>query len=250
MYYHYQNLKKDQKETNKITDFRFWLGQNPCLECEICIPPSVDILSLQLNLNYYGDTAIGGHIIIWPFSLYWNIEWRPLYNFLNKITRRKGREYSNGRCIGFSLNKQSLSLSLWEDPMESDGRDPWWWRKYIFFDDFFLGKAKCSTEVLEEKDTVVPMPEKSYEAHAKLMMYTWKRPRWFTKQLKRVQIDVPEGIPHEGKGENSWDCGEDRTFGMTTGECSSIAQGVGDLVGSVLRDRVRYGGWSDWNYKR
>ncbi|MBA7632419.1 hypothetical protein ES703_39965 [subsurface metagenome] len=24
---------------------------------------------------------------------------------------------------------------------------------------------------------------------------------------------------------------------------------VGKIVGSILHDRIRYGGWGDWNYK-
>jgi hypothetical protein len=96
------------------------------------------------------------------------------------------------------------------------------------------------------------MPEGAYQGTAKLVLYEWSRPRWFTKRMKRCEIRVPAGIPHEGKGDNSWDCGADATFGMTTGECSSIPQGVGLLVGSVLRDRVEYGGWGDrnWNKQR
>jgi hypothetical protein len=134
--------------------------------------------------------------------------------------------------------------------MESRRDDPWWWHQYFDLGDIFFGHTTCAKEVLEERNVLIPMPEKSYESTAKLMLYTWTRPRWFSKSLKRVEIDVPEGLPHEGKGENSWDMGVDRTFGMITDECHSIAEGVGKLVGSVLNRRVRYGGYGDWNWQK
>lgn len=125
------------------------------------------------------------------------------------------------------------------------------WRKGAFhFQDFFFGKPTCSTEVVEERDVLVPMPEKSYQATAQLVRYTWSRPRWFDKVVIRCEIKVKEGIPHEGKGENSWDCGPDATYSMTTGECRSIAEGVGRMVGSILRDRVKYGGYKDWSWSK
>jgi hypothetical protein len=248
MYFHYQNLKKDEKSTRYLAQGRFWLGQKPQLHCEWTVPGRD--LSLQLDLNHYGDTAIGGHIGLYFFTLYWGIEWNPLYRLLEKITRRRDQKYTNGRSIGFHLGGGALSLMGWDDPMESRGTDPWWWHQYINLDTFFLGRSKCTQEILETREVEIPMPEKSYKATANLVLYTWTRPRWFKKQIKRVDIKIPEGIPFEGKGENSWDCGHDATYGITTGECHSIPEGVGMLVGSVLRDRVKNGGYGDWNWKK
>jgi hypothetical protein len=248
MYFHYQNLKKEAKETRYISHARFWLGRRPQLHCEWVVPGRN--ISMMLNLNGYGETAIGGHIGLWLFTFYWGIKWPWLYSLIGKVTRRRDQKYTNGRDIGFTIDAEAVSISLWHDPMESRGDDPFWWHKYFFIKDMILGRAKCTTETLEEREVVIPMPENNYPATAKLIMYTWKRPRWFSEQMKRVSIDVPEGIPHEGKGENGWDCGEDRTYGTTTGKCQTIAEGVGMLVGSVLRERVRHGGWKDWTYKR
>jgi len=125
------------------------------------------------------------------------------------------------------------------------------WRRGSFhFDTFFLGKTTCNKEVLEEREILIPMPEKSYKAHAKLILYTWTRPRWFAKTMKRVEIDIPDGIPMEGKGTAAHNCGRDATFMMTTGRCNSIPRGVGVLVGSCLADRVRYGGWGDYRWDK
>lgn len=172
-----------------------------------------------------------------------------LITFAVKLPRWARLKHS--RTLGFSFHSGAIWWDLWVDPM-GDYPCPYGkWRDSNFnFSDFLFGRNECSKEVLEEREVLVPMPEKSYEATAKLMKYTWRRPRWFAKTMKRVEIDVPEGIPHEGKGTCAHNCGRDATFGMTTGECRSIPEGVGKLVGSVLRDRVRYGGWGDWNWAK
>lgn len=48
------------------------------------------------------------------------------------------------------------------------------------------------------------MPEKSYAATVRLFKSYWERPGWFKESVTRVEIKVPEGMPFEGKGENSW----------------------------------------------
>src|SRR5690606_25314615 len=78
---------------------------------------------------------------------------------------------------------------------------------------------------------------------ASLYISTWKRPRWpFATRIRRVQIDMDkdEQIPVMGKGENSWDCGEDATYGITVA-ADTIEAGVAKLVESILRSRRRYG---------
>jgi hypothetical protein len=68
MYFHYQNLKKVDKETRYISHARFWLGQSPQLHCEWVVPGR-DI-SCEIALNDYEETAIGGHIGLYAFTFY------------------------------------------------------------------------------------------------------------------------------------------------------------------------------------
>jgi hypothetical protein len=124
------------------------------------------------------------------------------------------------------------------------------WRWYMNISDKLKGKFTVSKKIIEIKDILIPMPEKSYKARAVLADWTWHFPRWFPKTIKRCEIEIPEGLPHAGKGENSWDCGDDATFGLTTGKVRSISQAVGELVGMTLETRVKNGGWDDWNWKR
>jgi len=93
------------------------------------------------------------------------------------------------------------------------------------------------------------MPEGTYEAKARLEMGYWKRPRWFVKKRKATHLVIPKGVPVEGKGENAWDCRPDATYAMTIAS-DSIPEGVGKFVGHMLEQRVRYGGWSDWEWKK
>ncbi len=198
------------------------------------------------------DHAFMLHLsIVKLFSLYISFDNPWLNRIVEKFTTRKNQGYGNGRSIGISLWPEgSIHVELWSDPTAYKSSDPKWWKFTIDFPKLLFGRQNCTTETLEERDVLVPMPEKAYPAKAKLVLYTWKRPRWFPKSFTRVEIDVPGGIPKEGKGENSWDCGRDATYGITTGSCKTIAEGVGVLVGSVLHDRVRHGGWDDWNWQK
>jgi hypothetical protein len=176
-------------------------------------------------------------------QLYFSLNFYRLNSLLRKI-KMNDRELSFD--IGFS-NGLTLRINLFADTMGWKKGD----RKWCFFiSDMIKGNHSVSKTIIEERDILIPMPEKSYQAHAILADWTWKYPRWFSKKVRRCEIDIPDGIPHAGKGENSYDCGDDATFGITTGRVKNIPIAVGNLVGSILNDRVRYGGWSDWNFQR
>ncbi|HET7101595.1 MAG TPA: hypothetical protein VFJ52_10630, partial [Terriglobia bacterium] len=88
----------------------------------------------------------------------------------------------------------------------------------------------------------IPLPEGSYAARYRLERRTWWRARWPRKLVKvAADIDIPGGLQIPGKGENSWDCGEDAYFGLgcrETDEPSIIAA----CVQKVMATRERYGG--------
>lgn len=160
-----------------------------------------------------------------------------------------GNAHYKHKEISIAFHCNSLWWNFWTNTMEWSSKTPRWRHGCFDFADFFLGKREYLRKIVEERDIDIPMPEGIYKAHVKLCEDNWKRPRWFSSTIKRIDADIPRGIPHQGKGENSWDCGEDGCFGMCC-PARSIADGVGKIVGSVLHDRVRYGGWDDWNYKR
>ncbi|MBA7632417.1 hypothetical protein ES703_39963 [subsurface metagenome] len=160
-----------------------------------------------------------------------------------------GNAHYKEKEISIEFHHNSLWWNFWTSNMGWSSKTPYWRRGSFDFADFLLGRSKYARKVIEERDVEIPMPEKTYSAHVELCEDTWKRPRWFSKTIKRIDAKIPKGIPHQGKGENSWDCGEDGCFGMCC-PARSIAIGVGKIVGSVLHDRIRYGGWGDWNYQK
>lgn len=203
-----------------------------------------DFLSIELtfftSLAGVGITTMHGK---WTFKLCVG-----LFAFFLSWPARY-RAYGEDREVSINFYHGSISWSFWTDPMSWSSLTPKWRQGSFNFVDFLLGRSKCEHHTIEERNVLIPMPERAYQATAKLEQWTWRRPRWFAKSFNRVTIDIPKGIPFPGKGENSWDCGDDATYGIATGPCNSIAEGVGVLVGSVLRSRVRHGGYSTWTWQ-
>lgn len=146
------------------------------------------------------------------------------------------------RSCGVSIHGWTIYLKPWEKWGEWNSADPWWVRG-VSFDvaDFALGRTKFNREVLRGDIPIkIPMPEGVYSAVARVERCTWKRPRWFAKARVSVNVDIPKGIPFAGKGENSWDCGDDGLFGYGS-EGESIEKAIGKGVTSVLESRRRNG---------
>lgn len=136
----------------------------------------------------------------------------------------------------------SLWWSLWHSTMSWDSRTPRWRHGSFDVVDFVLGRPKYDTTMLEECTTLVPMPERAYPARVKLFLATWRRPRWpFPTRLRCATVEVEGGIPHPGKGESGYDCGDDATFSLTC-PARTVAEAIGRMVGSVTESRHRYGG--------
>lgn len=108
--------------------------------------------------------------------------------------------------------------------------------------DRLFGRQEMTETVLREGTVMVPMPEGEYPATYKETRMAWQRPRlpWPSRTREQVTLDLEVPIPFPGKGENSWDCEDDAIFSSSGGR--SVPDAVGDLVASVLRRRMQYGG--------
>ncbi len=249
MNFHWQNLKKEDR-TKHLLYGRCWLGHD-LFHAEWSIPSN--FYQLKLSLNSHGETAIGFHLAVGLFSIYLSTENRKLFKFLQPITKRKDQKYTNGRVIGISYHSGTLWCSLWEDPMEWRSKDPKWWKFNINFADLLFGKAKYSEKILDEGDTVIDMPEGVYEATYKRFISFWKRPRLpFAKHIDRISLTLPVGIPHEGKGENSWDCGMDATYGSTfpASQYETLYEITKRFAFSCLEERKKYGSLNSPEYAK
>ncbi len=149
------------------------------------------------------------------------------------------------RESGIAFHNQSLWIKPWSRRWEHRSADPWWVRGVsISFVDLLLGRWKYSERSLSKHDALIPMGEGAYPATVEIKERTWKRPRWFARRMIGASIDIPGGIPFMGKGENSWDCGEDGLYGMSC-DAKTVEEAIGQVVASVLRSRRRHGKPSD-----
>lgn len=158
-----------------------------------------------------------------------------------KTVRDKG-SFNWARRIGIDIRLPVIIIYPWCHPTD-------WSRNkrnsiYINLKDAVLGRKKYSEGPATSKEIIINMPEGDYQGTYKKYVAHWKRPRWpIIDSVARVEIDIPEGIPFPGKGENSWDCGDDACFGITV-SAKTIDEAVSKLIQSVIRDREHYGGAS------
>jgi hypothetical protein len=147
------------------------------------------------------------------------------------------------RMVGIAIHHGSIWFSLWENPMEWNHDDPWWWKFSFSPADFLLGDEDCSTRDLGTGRVDVEMPEGHYPASYRLFELTKKRPRWpwRKQQFVRCEIrpDIP--IPVPGKGENSWDL-DDGAIHSGSYPTSTPQEAARQMADSALRTRRRYGG--------
>ena len=127
--------------------------------------------------------------------------------------------------------------------MRWSSTDPRWWAFSIRPVDFLFGQdCRIAEETRREQSISVLLPEKVYTGELRLYRISHKRPRWpTTTHINRYSIDMDEPIPIPGKGESSWDCGEDAIYSIS-GVASSADRAIISLLDSVNTSRVRYGG--------
>lgn len=246
MHFHSQNL--NEKPGGGTLGSKFWNGR--CWlhfgkDSKYSIGLEWSFLQPRLSIGL--DLATHDHAVSWNFcvglvNLYWHLDYWPLQRWLSNKIKRPDEKYGSGREIGFSIFDGAIAIDLWNDPMEHRGADPKWWHIYIWPKDIILGPAKYSERILRTSRVEVPMPEATYPATVQIQEATWKRPRWpWPLRRIRAEITPDKPIPFPGKGENSWDCGEDATHSMTCGATNEQGA-VSALVKSVLDDRYRHGG--------
>lgn len=205
--------------------------ETPTFRWELCVDPSLDF---GARVEVGDEDDIEGHVKVFGCALYWGVD--------GVIDRRKRR--IPHRELRVSVHDGTIYWCVWKDPHSWSRADGWrnsWWN----FKDAFLGKAKYSSEVVEKREVLIPLPEGSYPAKVELSLDRWERPRWRTEVVKRAHIDVEKGLPFPGKGENSYDCGDDAIYGSTF-PSETVEEAIGHMVASTLRNRWRYGRTHKW----
>lgn len=148
------------------------------------------------------------------------------------------------RQISCYFHDWTFRYSLWVGSMASWSRSyPWcrWWRQGSFDFKNLLGKQSYRRwDIGAPIPIQIPLPEGVYQAVAQREGAIWKRPLWFAHERRFVDVKIPKGLPFAGKGENSYDCGDDGLYGYGV-EGDSIEKAIAHGVESVLMSRRRYG---------
>lgn len=223
-------------------------GPGACLHGEVDVRVR-NSAYLEVDLAHGGDsTFLGVTLSFFLFFFYIGFDHHPLHCWLRDKIKRRGERYGNGRTVGIRWYEDVLWINLWNDPMESRKSDPQWWHITICPVDIIFGRTRYETVQKTTERVVIPMPEGGYPATVKLYEARWRRPRWpfVWGRMQRADVTPENPIPFPGKGENSWDCGEDATFSMTC-QADTALEAAMKMSKSVMESRLRYGG--GWQYK-
>ncbi len=209
-------------------------------DASIAVQIGGDETDLSFGLNLFIAQLHLGFNHLFPSS--W--KWHDFRAIGKGVTR--GFIPGTGRLTEISWHKGRLGVYVWRDWTGWDREVPGHWGGFewtLHVTDFLLGAKKYNTEKLAvHKGVEIPMPEATYLADILFQRASWKRPRWPGKEvIMRADIEMHEPIPFPGKGENSWDQGEDATSSMST-PATTVHEAVGAVVSSIMRNRLLYGG--------
>lgn len=107
---------------------------------------------------------------------------------------------------------------------------------------WIFGKEAREKEILESKPIAFEMDGRRYEGTWTLERWHSERPFWPWQYRVSFasNIEVPAPPRFAGKGESSWDCGDDAIYGMGSRELTP-AKATGEYIKRVLEYRERYG---------
>lgn len=262
MRYWFQNLKKDD-QSKRLFHFRGSVSSNrrQWFRYELS---SGRALRLKYQHGETCDSQASSQITIGFlfFTLYLTFELPEWIYFKRKCvaTWDNNREFEliEGREYGFYVYEWAFVWSFHSKVYESSSSDPWWMRQYIHLDEIVLGKK----EIIKDK---LPLIENiKFQIGTQVFnmdQIKWIRYRRFRRFLPyalyhsqdlAVDMKIKNPPMHSGKGENSWDCGDDGTYGLHTGwehgpvNYSNYRQmaelAVDKYVESVFKTTKRYGG--------
>ena len=212
-------------------------------------------VSTRWRSGFIARVAYGGQerFLTWTFAIprlfvSFGIETPFKWHCVRPFDGKYGKAH---RELGLGTINGNLLLYVGYDSMgtyySTHGRGGWlgrWVRDIkrnqqvtLFRTDWILGRAKYQCEILEENIPVTVVvgqwPGDEYRGTASKERSTWRR-RFSTKVVEGYRIDMEQGIPFPGKGENSWDCGDDAYFGFGG---ATIEGAIDRIVADTTRRR-------------
>lgn len=163
-------------------------------------------------------------------------------SFENWLPRRWRPRQQQEASLFVDLDSESVAglavrWRLWTDPWCWERSRPRWREGTWWPLDTLLGRHRYTTRDLSITPVRIPLPERVYDGTVRLLESTWQRPRWpWPKRLIRAEVSVPDGVPIPGKGESSYDQGQDAVYSLTT-PASTVPVAIAALVRDVLDTR-------------
>lgn len=201
---------------------------------------------IGVELGRRGDDTILFSFAVPGFSLWWGIS-APYGSWLDRRMPDPARECE------VKVHSWAVWINPWSRQHEWRRDDPWYVRGLTFhIDDFFLGRIRRKTVELKPPERIqIELDGHTYKGTATFERSTWKRSRWFAKSRDSVWIsmDPGHGLPHSGKGESGYDCGDDALCGWGH-DGHSLAECIGEGIKKVLHYREWYGRPSDYGPRK
>lgn len=219
MFWFFQNLKKEDRE-KRWFHFRGTIGK---FRYEVASGPS---LALELTHGEYGDDrATNLRLGLLVVSIWLTFSLPDRFYFHRKCIATwdgNGEFYLiEGRRYGFYVYEWNVSWNFHAKVMESSSDDPWWMRQYWSIPSLIFGREEVIQDELHPGGENV-----RFLLGGKEFVFDsikWIRYRRFRRRIPyslyrkistSVDIQISKPPMHLGKGENSWDCGDDGSFGL------------------------------------
>lgn len=149
------------------------------------------------------------------------------------------------RVTGIRIHNNTIWFELWNWDAGWSSEQPKWMSFNFGVVDFLFGKRQHESKVIAESTGEIILNDGVHPVKLVLTEDTWRRPRMPKAQIARfVKVESEKGVPIPGKGESSWDCGDDAIF-STGYRVDTFDAALNQFRESVLKRRQQYGG-SDW----
>lgn len=156
-----------------------------------------------------------------------------------------GQEYPYARSLSVRLHHGAVHWCTWMDDSSWSRSTPKWRQGHWSIERTFWPREVDVTPLDDlTRAVLVPMPEGAYPAVVTFERRVMRRGRlgsWLKPEvITTYTLEFDKAIPFPGKGENSWDCGDDGISSMS-GPGETAAGAVGHAVAAVYRNRLAYG---------
>lgn len=238
---HWQNLREDPNGNPRGFPWegRAWIHiRRPAGKRQPVIHWAWNLWTHHCGIEFELDNLENGiqfFVGVPPISLWFGIDGILSHKWMKKHFGYESRE------ISLRVHDWSIWWNFFTDPDSWSHSTPRWRNGSLNLPDFFLGRTDYKQDPISKHEVMISLPEGNYPATIRLYEGVWKRPRWFARRLRMAEVSMNKPAPVPGKGENSWDCGDDAIYGLSC-EARNVEDAISKYVQSVLNRRRRHGG--------